>query len=171
MHCDLTPCREYGTDQLEDASGETVVVGTHDAVQRLLARATGGTAATAFLSAGTSHSASPDAHTVKTVRLTPDHHLVVVSGDTPKAVLYAAYTFAEQLGARFMLYGDVLPAADAAFRLPMNLSLSLTPAFALRGLQPFHDFVAGMLPFNCRRNFALYRSPRPLRSVDIVVRP
>ena len=91
----------------------------------------------------TLHSASSDAHMVRTVHLTADYHVIVVCGATPKAVLYAAYTFAEQLGARFMLHGDVLPAVNATFRLPTNLSLSLTPAFALRGLQPFHDFSAG----------------------------
>ena len=119
------------------------MVGTYDAVQRLLARAAGSTAEAVFLSAVTLHSASPDAHMVQTVRLTADYHVIVVSGATPKAVLYAAYTFAEQLGTRFMLHGDVLPAVNATFRLPTNLSLSLTPAFALRGLQPFHDFTAG----------------------------
>ena len=134
----------------KEAFGETVVVGTHGAIRQLFARAAGGPVPAAFLSrAAGPHGASPEAHTVQTVCLTPDHNLIVVTGATPKAVLYAAYTFAEQLGVRFMLHGDVLPAVNVTFQLPTNLSLSLTPSFALRGLQPFHDFVAGMLPYGC----------------------
>jgi hypothetical protein len=126
--------------------GEVVVVGTHGRVRRLLAEHHGGAAVAAFdagLAGCGGKTGSADAHAVTTVLHSGSRHVVAVSGASPKAVLYAGYTFAEHaLGARFLLHGDILPPADPAFTLPAKLGLSLSPAFALRGLQPFHDFVA-----------------------------
>lgn len=88
-------------------------------------------------------------------------HYVVLSGGDETGTLYAAYRFAEILGVRFYLHGDVLPdepilGADSSTtsggRTSMNLAdwlrkLDLNetgkPLFALRGIQPFHDFPEG----------------------------
>ena len=64
---------------------------------------------------------------------------VVCAGPTPRAALYAVYTLLEALGARFFITGDVLPAPNAALALPAA-PLLREPAFAERGLNPFHDF-------------------------------
>jgi hypothetical protein len=120
---------------------EVLVLGNGEAVRTLLAAAPCSTAA--VVADALRHS-QPDNHIVKTVhRQASGHHVVALAGASPKAVLYAAYSFAElALGVRFLLHGDVLPPRDEAFVLPL-LSHSLSPAFSLRGLQPFHDFTAG----------------------------
>ena len=58
------------------------------------------------------------------------------------AVLYAAYHFAETLGVRFYLHGDVLPDRRIPFVLP-DLDETHTPLFETRGILPFHDFTEG----------------------------
>jgi hypothetical protein len=86
-----------------------------------------------------SHSiAAPGAHVVRS-----NGSLAVCSGTTGHATLYAVYTLLERCGARFYLHGDVLPDANASFALPTDLHETLTPRFAVRGLQPFHDFPMG----------------------------
>ncbi len=67
--------------------------------------------------------------------------LFLVGGDDG-GVLYAAYRFAELLGIRFYLHGDVIPDEPIAWKLP-KLDERGTPLFALRGIQPFHDFPEG----------------------------
>ena len=64
----------------------------------------------------------------------------IVGGDEMGA-LYGAYRFAEKLGVRFGLDGDVLP--DAPLVTWPGMNESGKPRFALRGLQPFHDFSVG----------------------------
>jgi hypothetical protein len=67
---------------------------------------------------------------------------VLVAGGSGPAVLYGAYQLAEKLGVRFFLEGDVVPDGTVE-----NLSLDLDetghPLFAVRGIQPFHDFPEG----------------------------
>ena len=65
-----------------------------------------------------------------------------ITGGSDLAVLYGAYAFAEKLGVRFQLDGDVLPDARIALALP-QLDETHAPLFALRGIQPFHDFPEG----------------------------
>jgi hypothetical protein len=67
--------------------------------------------------------------------------LLVLGGDDP-GVLYAAYRFAETLGVRFYLHGDVVPDQPVAWKLP-DLDERRSPLFAVRGIQPFHDFPEG----------------------------
>ncbi len=67
--------------------------------------------------------------------------LLVVGGDGIGA-LYAAYHFAERLGVRFYLHGDVLPDRRIAADLPA-LDETRKPLFDRRGIQPFHDFPEG----------------------------
>ena len=75
--------------------------------------------------------------------------------------LYAVYTLAERLGARFDLHADVLPDPTAPGGLPLAhcsaaplpieeeeeaaaaAAAVAVPTFEYRGLQPFHDFVEG----------------------------
>ncbi|MBP1659198.1 MAG: hypothetical protein H6P95_390, partial [Candidatus Aminicenantes bacterium] len=67
--------------------------------------------------------------------------LLVAGGDGP-GVLYGAYQLAEKLGVRFGLEGDVVP--DAAIAMPrLDLDETGRPLFAVRGIQPFHDFPEG----------------------------
>lgn len=68
---------------------------------------------------------------------------VTLAGGSDAATLHAAYRFAELLGARFYLHGDVIPDRMLEdWRLPIVEERS-APLFALRGIQPFHDFNEG----------------------------
>jgi hypothetical protein len=67
-------------------------------------------------------------------------HLLVGGGDV--GTLYAAYQFAEQLGVRFYLHGDVIPDQRIPLELP-ELDRVGKPLFTTRGIQPFHDFPEG----------------------------
>jgi len=71
-----------------------------------------------------------------------DLEKLVVSGGTDQAILYAAYEFAEQLGVRFYLHGDLIPDGKIVFTFP-DLNIRQKPLFAVRGIQPFHDFPEG----------------------------
>jgi len=68
--------------------------------------------------------------------------VVRINGGSPQALLYAAYEFAEQLGVRFYLHGDVIPDAQVSFWLP-DLDIHKKPLFKTRGILPFHDFPEG----------------------------
>ena len=68
--------------------------------------------------------------------------MLTISGGSPIAVLYGAYHFAEKLGVRFYLHGDVIPDERISLSLPM-LDERHKPLFATRGIQPFHDFPEG----------------------------
>ena len=65
-----------------------------------------------------------------------------IKGGSPTAVLYGAYEFAEQLGVRFYLEGDVVPDRQVPFEIP-DLNIRKKPLFSIRGIQPFHDFPEG----------------------------
>jgi hypothetical protein len=65
----------------------------------------------------------------------------VVGGDET-GTLYGAYRFAEKLGVRFGLDEDIIPDAPLNGGLP-EMNETGKPRFALRGLQPFHDFNVG----------------------------
>ena len=65
-----------------------------------------------------------------------------ITGGSPQALLYGAYEFAEQMGIRFYLHGDVIPDEKVAFRFP-DLDIQKKPLFTTRGILPFHDFPEG----------------------------
>ncbi len=67
--------------------------------------------------------------------------LLIVGGD-PIGTLYGAYRFAEHLGVRFYMHGDVVPDQRAALQLPV-VDETRKPLFDRRGIQPFHDFPEG----------------------------
>jgi hypothetical protein len=71
-----------------------------------------------------------------------DRKIILLAGGDDVGTLYAAYQFAEQLGIRFYLHGDVIPDQ----RVPLELSdmdQVGKPLFRTRGIQPFHDFPEG----------------------------
>ncbi len=79
----------------------------------------------------------------------PRRRVLLLTGGSDTAVLYAAYRYAEHLGVRFYLHGDVLP--DPVSRRALfpkegllpDLDETSKPLFPLRGIQPFHDFPEG----------------------------
>ena len=73
---------------------------------------------------------------------TPRGPLLSITGGSPTAVLQASYRFAEHLGVRFSLHGDVVPTARLPAQLPW-LDEQRQPLFKRRGIQPFHDFPEG----------------------------
>jgi hypothetical protein len=80
--------------------------------------------------------------------LDPESYRIGTAGDTTAisggdelGVLYGAYRYAELLGMRFYLHGDVVP-DDRLKELPA-VSDTGKPEFALRGILPFHDFPEG----------------------------
>jgi hypothetical protein len=78
------------------------------------------------------------------VRTTPHRgvRLTVLVGGDPTGALYAAYRYAEALGVRFAMHGDIVP--DAPWRGPLPAVDELgKPLFDRRGIQPFHDFPEG----------------------------
>ncbi len=84
---------------------------------------------------------SAEQHALQTVKQGGRRIHLVVGGDDV-GTLYAAYRFAEQLGVRFYLHGDVIPDEPMPLALP-DLDQQGKPLFATRGIQPFHDFPEG----------------------------
>lgn len=74
-------------------------------------------------------------------RLKSDGVALAISGGSDVAVLYGAYAFAEKLGVRFYLHGDVVPDEKIPFAIP-RLDETHSPLFALRGVNPWgsHPF-------------------------------
>lgn len=67
----------------------------------------------------------------------------LIAGGDDAGLLYAAYAFAEQMGVRFYLHGDVIPDVKIkpdAFSVEEKTG---KPLFSIRGIQPFHDFPEG----------------------------
>ena len=91
---------------------------------------------------------APQEYCLKTLEQ-PRGRVLVLAGGDDTGTLYAAYRYAEHLGVRFYLHGDVIP--DPATRgalLPPEgivplLDEQSKPLFPLRGIQPFHDFPEG----------------------------
>jgi len=67
--------------------------------------------------------------------------ITLICGGNEIGTLYAAYRFAESLGVRFYLHGDVIP--DQKCSLDLHLEETGKPLFNIRGIQPFHDFPEG----------------------------
>ncbi|MEW6238884.1 MAG: malectin domain-containing carbohydrate-binding protein [Candidatus Omnitrophota bacterium] len=84
---------------------------------------------------------NPQQYWLKTIER-KNYRLTLAAGGGELGVLYAAYHFAEALGVRFYLHGDVIPDERWAGPLPA-LDEKGGPLFDLRGIQPFHDFPEG----------------------------
>lgn len=108
--------------------GEAIVVATK---RRALARKWKGDPVIAAL--------GPQEFVLRTVGA--PRQLFLLGGDGV-GTLYAAYRFAERLGVRFYLHGDTIPDRRVRLALP-DLDEVGKPLFALRGIQPFHDFPEG----------------------------
>ncbi len=87
------------------------------------------------------HEAGPQQFTLKTGTAGGKRVWWIVGGDEV-GTLYGAYRFAEKLGIRFGLDEDVVPDEPWDGNWP-ELNETGKPRFALRGLQPFHDFSVG----------------------------
>ncbi len=81
--------------------------------------------------------------------LAPDEYVLQTNGRTAyllgggdTGTLYAAYRFAEHLGVRFYLHGNVIPDRRIPPAIP-QLNEKGKPLFDTRGIQPFHDFPEG----------------------------
>lgn len=96
----------------------------------------------AAYAAASSALASADSHLLHTL----SNGAIVCAGASPTSTLYAVYSLAEELGARFYLDGDVLPKADAG-KLDALRARGVRRAFAARfgqrGLQPYNNFKVG----------------------------
>ncbi len=74
-------------------------------------------------------------------RLETRDRSVTISGGSDLGLLYGAYRYAELLGVRFYLHGDVVP--DERLRELPAVNETGAPLFDTRGIQPFHDFPEG----------------------------
>ena len=83
----------------------------------------------------------PQQYRLRTLNTSAGRVLLIAGGD-PLGVLYGAYRFAERLGVRFYLEGDVAAEERAPLTLP-DLDEKGAALFPLRGIQPFHDFPEG----------------------------
>lgn len=86
-------------------------------------------------------SLGPEDFWLRTIQ-TDQRDVWLLVGGSETATLYAAYRFAEHLGARFHLHGDVWPDRPLEGPIP-SLDERSSPLFTLRGIQPFHDFPEG----------------------------
>ncbi len=84
---------------------------------------------------------SEQEYIIKTVTYKGKDAVVIVGGDAV-GTLYGAYRFAETMGVRFYLEGDVVGDEKIALTIP-QLDIKDSPLFELRGIQPFHDFPEG----------------------------
>ena len=83
-----------------------------------------------------------DQYVLKTIDRPNASQVLLIAGGDSIGTLYGAYRLAEHLGVRFYLHGDVLPDEQVSLVLP-RLDEVGKPLFALRGIQPFHDFPEG----------------------------
>lgn len=93
---------------------------------------------TAFLPEGMPEGACPETFVVKNVS---DN--LYLAGQSDVATLYSAYRFAELLGVRFQITGDIIPDRDKTPVTIPAVDEVHTPLFETRGLLPFHDFPEG----------------------------
>jgi hypothetical protein len=72
------------------------------------------------------------------------NHRLLILGGSGTALLYGAYQFLESAGIGFRLDKDIIPDKKTDhIRLSGFHQPICRPAFALRGIQPFHDFPEG----------------------------
>lgn len=92
-----------------------------------------------------SEEVSADYHIIRTFENLFSNHknirIYLCIGANDVSTLYSAYTFAENLGVRFYIHGDVIGKHWTSW-LPSINQLS-DPYFETRGIQPFHDFSEG----------------------------
>jgi len=122
------------TLEQQSPRGGGFVVGRKD---RAVLHEMGGTPAWNTTMAGL----GPQQYLLRTIEQGGSRWLMIVGGDDV-GTLYGAYRVAEHAGVRFYLHGDVVPDERRRAALP-NLDEQGKPLFALRGINPFHDFPFG----------------------------
>ncbi len=121
------------------AEGDAIVVARKDRpIVASLADAAGAAADLAKL--------GPQQYRLLAVKQGPRRVAMVVGGDEV-GVLYGAYRFAEHLGVRFFLHGDVVPDTPMAWKLP-DLDETARPLFAIRGVNPWGSHPFGFDAWN-----------------------
>lgn len=78
---------------------------------------------------------------IRTINKNEKKIYLIIGGD-PIGTLYGVYRYAEELGVRFYLHGDVIPDNKINIELP-EFNEKGSPLFNLRGILPFHDFPEG----------------------------
>jgi hypothetical protein len=73
---------------------------------------------------------------------TPNKGLLIIGG-SEIATLYGAYKFLESTGIGFALDEDIIPERKLTAVALSGFNKTYEPSFALRGIQPFHDFPEG----------------------------
>lgn len=73
-----------------------------------------------------------------------NHKVLVISGGSGLALLYGAYHFAEILGVRFYLHGDVIPDKQLRTLVIPDLDETHKPLFEVRGINPWGSHVEGI---------------------------
>ena len=98
--------------------------------------------------------------------------ILLISGDGDAATLYGAYRFAEKLGCRFYLHGDVIPDA----KIPLTISgydeigQPLTKdgrQFTTRGIQPFQNFPPSAVMWG-KDDWKMYMAQLPKMGMNFV---
>ncbi len=84
---------------------------------------------------------SDQGHLLRSVRL-GDREVLAVGGGSPVATLWAAYEVGHQLGARYLLHGDVFPAEPSPLTTA-NFDLIFEPTLRLRTWRTVNDFPIG----------------------------
>ena len=105
---------------------------------RLLPIRTGSSASTPALRLATDTTLGPE-----TYAISRENNSLTICGGSDIALLYGSYAYAEYLGVRFALHGDILPDTPFDRSLLDCPTGRHTPLFAIRGLLPFHDFPEG----------------------------
>jgi len=98
--------------------------------------------------------------------------ILLISGDTSVSTLYGSYRFAEKLGCRFYLHGDVIP--------DKKISLDITGfdeqgqpvtkngrQWETRGAQPFQNFPPGAVMWG-RNDWKMYISQLPKMGMNFI---
>ncbi len=117
-----------------------------------------GTAGLPKVLADEARSLGPEQYILKTTKGDAGDIAWIVGSDAA-GTLYGAYRFAEKIGVRFYLHGDVIPDEQVPFTVP-NLDETGKPLFSIRGIQPFHDFPEGPDWWN-RDDYLAYVSQLP----------
>jgi hypothetical protein len=97
---------------------------------------------------------------------------LVISGDDPASTLYAAYRFAEKLGCRFYLHGDVIPDKKISLDIsgfdeqgqPVTIN---GRQWDTRGIQPFQNFPAGAVMWG-KDDWKMYISQLPKMGMNFI---
>ncbi|MBE9517566.1 MAG: hypothetical protein IMY68_03315, partial [Bacteroidetes bacterium] len=99
-------------------------------------------------------------------------NVLIISGDDPNSTLYGAYRFAEKLGCRFYLHGDVIPDKKIALDLSGHDEKGQPVTkngrqWSTRGIQPFQNFPAGAVMWG-KDDWKKYVSQLPKMGMNFI---